>query len=163
MILPSRFWAKVNKAGPIPAHRPDLGPCWLWAAAKDIGGYGAWGVGSLKDGTRRVVKTHRSTFEAVHGAVPNELEIDHLCRVSECCNPAHLEAVTHAENVIRGAAPQALRDLYASRTTCDRGHPMSGTNVRLLERGKHITRICRACRREWQRASRSSKAKGEQS
>src|SRR5687767_3489091 len=28
-----RFWAKVNKNGPIPEHRPDLGPCWLWTAA----------------------------------------------------------------------------------------------------------------------------------
>src|SRR6478609_5365672 len=25
-----RFWKKVDKNGPIPAHRPELGPCWIW-------------------------------------------------------------------------------------------------------------------------------------
>ena len=24
------FWSKVDKDGPIPEFRPDLGPCWLW-------------------------------------------------------------------------------------------------------------------------------------
>ena len=27
--LAERFWAKVNKDGPVPEHRPDLGPCWI--------------------------------------------------------------------------------------------------------------------------------------
>jgi hypothetical protein len=35
-----RFWAKVDKNGPIPAYRPDLGPCWLWTASKRADGYG---------------------------------------------------------------------------------------------------------------------------
>lgn len=30
--------------------------------------------------------------------------LDHLCRVRSCCNPAHLEPVSHAENTKRGAA-----------------------------------------------------------
>jgi hypothetical protein len=25
-----RFWAKVHKNGPVPARRPELGPCWVW-------------------------------------------------------------------------------------------------------------------------------------
>ena len=29
-----RFWSKVNKAGSVPPHRPELGPCWVWVAAR---------------------------------------------------------------------------------------------------------------------------------
>src|SRR5208282_3495744 len=25
-----RFWAHVDKNGPVPPHRPALGPCWVW-------------------------------------------------------------------------------------------------------------------------------------
>lgn len=32
--IEERFWAKVDKNGPMPEGRPDLGPCWLWTAAK---------------------------------------------------------------------------------------------------------------------------------
>jgi hypothetical protein len=28
--LEERFWEKVDKNGPVPAHRPELGPCWVW-------------------------------------------------------------------------------------------------------------------------------------
>ncbi|MBU6428993.1 MAG: hypothetical protein KGR26_08285, partial [Cyanobacteria bacterium REEB65] len=28
------FWAQVDKDGPIPSHRPDLGPCWIWTRNK---------------------------------------------------------------------------------------------------------------------------------
>ena len=30
--LEERFWRKVDKNGPIPEHRPELGPCWVWTA-----------------------------------------------------------------------------------------------------------------------------------
>ena len=44
----ARFWAKVNKDGPIPAHHPELGPCWIWTAATDPKGYGRFGIGMEK-------------------------------------------------------------------------------------------------------------------
>lgn len=34
--------------------------------------------------------------------VPYGKELDHVCRVRACVNPAHLEPVTHIENVRRG-------------------------------------------------------------
>lgn len=37
----------------------------------------------------------------VVGAITHGLELDHLCRVRRCINPAHLEPVTHAENTRR--------------------------------------------------------------
>jgi len=42
--LEDRFWAKVDKNGPVPAHRPELGPCWIWTAARFKRGYGKFGV-----------------------------------------------------------------------------------------------------------------------
>jgi hypothetical protein len=39
MSLPERFWKKVDKNGPVPAHRPELGPCWLWTGALVGRGY----------------------------------------------------------------------------------------------------------------------------
>lgn len=38
--LEERFWSKVDKQGPIPEHRPELGPCWIWIGCKDNEGYG---------------------------------------------------------------------------------------------------------------------------
>src|SRR3990167_5038069 len=35
-----RFWEKVDKHGPIPEHRPELGSCWLWTAGQQSAGYG---------------------------------------------------------------------------------------------------------------------------
>src|SRR5690348_8449196 len=37
-----RFWAKVDKNGPVPEYRPDLGPCWLWTASTRPSGHGIW-------------------------------------------------------------------------------------------------------------------------
>jgi hypothetical protein len=53
---------------------------------------------------------HRFAYELLVGPIPEDLELDHLCRVRHCVNPAHLEPVTHLENILRGmraAAQQA--------------------------------------------------------
>jgi hypothetical protein len=41
-------------------------------------------------------------YEALTGSIPADLQLDHLCRVRNCVNPAHLEPVTPRENVRRG-------------------------------------------------------------
>jgi hypothetical protein len=43
------------------------------------------------------------------GPVPEGLELDHLCENPPCCNPAHLEPVTHAENNRRAAQARQRR------------------------------------------------------
>ena len=70
--------------------------CWLWQGARDSKGYGHFGLGG------RTLRVHRFVYELVHGAVPDGHDLDHLCRVRHCANPAHLEPVTRRENLRRG-------------------------------------------------------------
>lgn len=129
--LEERLWDKVE----LPTDRglPDiLSGCWLWAGATDGSGrYGAIQAGG------RVARAHRVTYELLRGGVPDGLELDHLCRVTLCVNPWHLEPVTHHENVLRGNSIQAAN---ARKTHCPRGHPYD------MQMGGG--RWCRTCHRE---------------
>lgn len=97
LILASRFWARVDKNGPIPELRPDLGPCWIWTGSVNHQGYGHITAG------RRGFLVHRITYVWNIGPIESGLELDHLCRIHACVNPYHLEPVTHAENMRRSA------------------------------------------------------------
>ncbi len=57
-----RFWDKVDKNGPIPAHVPDIDCCWVWAGAKNTGGYGNF---STYEG--KTLKTHRVAWMLTNG------------------------------------------------------------------------------------------------
>lgn len=78
--------------------------CWVWAKHVRPNGYGQVGP------SRRAVHSgsalaHRVYYEAEVGPVPAGLELDHLCQRRSCVNPAHLEAVTRSENMLRGRCP----------------------------------------------------------
>jgi hypothetical protein len=120
-----RFWSKVDLARTESPHAPTLGRCWVWIGARHGNGYGAFWDGE------RVVTAHRFSF----GPVPEGLELDHLCANRACIRPLHLEAVTHAENIRRGAARV---------THCPAGHPYDEANTYHHPTG---SRDCRACMR----------------
>ena len=126
-----RFWPKVDKNGPVPDYAPHLGPCWLWVGADNGRGYGDfWNQG-------RNVRAHRWSWTQANGAVPDGLQLDHLCRVTRCVNPAHLEPVTQRENVRRAKA---------AITHCQRGHEYTPENTYVyVSREGHRQRHCRAC------------------
>lgn len=129
-----RFWPKVNKNGPVPTYRPDLGSCWIWMGGQGRGDYGAFWDG------RHMVPAHRYAYELLVRPIPPGLQIDHLCRVHHCVNPEHLEDVTQQENIHRGMAGWIERE----RRHCPSGHPYDAENTRWYE-GR---RYCRACHRE---------------
>lgn len=110
--------------------------CWLWTSIICHKGYGRFWLKG------KTITAHRYAFERWVGPIPDGFTIDHLCRVRNCVNPAHLEAVPHRENLMRGNTVVAA---CAAKTHCSAGHPLSGSNLRAssLREGKRICRICR--------------------
>lgn len=117
-----RFWDKVAIT--------SLGGCWEWMACRTSRGYGEFRLGG------GMQKAHRVAYELVRGKIPAGLELDHLCRNTSCVHPLHLEAVTHHENVLRGAL---------IKTHCLRGHPRTPENL------TGSSRNCRICANAWNR------------
>lgn len=126
--------------------------CWEWTAYIDRGGYGKTNVA----GHTRLA--HRVAYEMWVAPIPEGLEIDHLCRVRRCVNPAHLEPVDRRTNVLRGFSPSAIA---ARRSHCKNGHEFTPENTYTYRStaGWH-RRECRICRAaymaEWERARRSA-------
>lgn len=119
--------------------------CWGWTG-EILSGYAI-----LWNPDRVTRRAHRISWMIHFGPIPAGLDIDHTCHNGtgcvggarcphrRCTNPAHLEAVSHVENISRGNINQ-----YAAATHCIRGHEFTGENTYRHPRGK---RVCRACRR----------------
>lgn len=135
--LERRFWKKVS-SGPIPGYAPHLGPCWLWQAAISSG-YGVFAVSRTKK-----VRAHRLAYELSIGPIPDGLTLDHLCRVTRCVRPTHLEPVTMTTNSLRGISPPAQN---ARKAHCKHGHAFNAVNTHYSYRQGTLRRRCRACGR----------------
>jgi len=117
----TRFWSKVNKDGPVPERKPELGPCWVWMAGCSDG------YGEFNAGGNRIRPAHCISYEWLVGPVPEGLVLDHLCRNRACVRPTHLEPVTRGENNRRGEAPRVRA---AREGVCERGHPQDDPYIK---------------------------------
>lgn len=90
--------------------------CWMWTASIRQG-YGQIRVG------RSTRQAHRVLYELLVAEVPDDLDLDHLCRRRRCCNPDHLEPVTRRVNLHRSPTSNA--------TLGRLGRPVPPANVKL--------------------------------
>lgn len=134
----ARFWMQVEKTE----------SCWLWRGCIDSNGYGVF------NRKRKLDRVHRYSYSTANGPIPKGLHLDHLCRVRNCVNPAHLEAVTSKENWRRGMSPAAIS---VATNKCKRGHELSGEHLYVRPDG---WRGCLTCRHEnWKRWYAENKKK----
>jgi hypothetical protein len=78
-----------------------LSSCWVSYHCKNKDGYTRFGL----DGVWW--DAHRASYIVFKGEIPEGMEIGHLCDKPQCCNPGHVDAMTHKQNV---------------RMAADRGH-----------------------------------------
>lgn len=106
---------------------PDSNGCWIWPKSINKDGYGKASNGC---------PAHREVWKALIGEIDPGMELDHLCEVLACVNPAHLEEVTSEEN---------RRRAWWRRTRCKNDHPFDYFNTRINAKG---WKICKACDRD---------------
>ncbi|SRR5260221_1263548 len=84
--MPDRFWSKVDICGE--------NECWVWLASRLPTGYGQFRLyGKMR-------KAHVVAYVLTHGTVPEGMQVNHKCvGRPDCCNPKHLYAGTHYENM----------------------------------------------------------------
>lgn len=117
--------------------------CWEWLQRRNEHGYGEVNLSNY-----RTKLVHVLMYENTVGPVPDGLELDHTCRNRACCNPDHLEPVTHLTNIDRGVLRERCAEYWASRTHCVNGHEYTAENTYIRPDGR---RRCRSCNREWAR------------
>lgn len=87
-------------------------PCHIWTGPTSGngkgGGYGRMCLNST------TVAVHLVMFTHYYGYIPGKKQIDHLCNNRLCCNPLHLEMVSHLTN-------QRRRAQRAKENKCNHG------------------------------------------
>lgn len=135
-----RFWSRVEKTE----------TCWLWKGPLN-NGYGA--VRAFNQATN----PHRAAWRLLVGPIPPTMQIDHLCRVRNCVNPAHMEIVTGKVNTLRGNSTSARN---AVKTHCPQGHIYNRKNTFVCKGGMRHCRVCgRLKAREFRRERRGAYGK----
>jgi hypothetical protein len=108
-----RFMSGIDKDGPIPSHRQDLGPCWKWTKGRNNYGYGVFHFGKSSYLVNRVA------MSVFFGVDPEGMLACHHCDNPICANPSHLFLGRHIDNtadmISKGRINPARGDASGSR------------------------------------------------
>lgn len=118
--------------------------CWEWTKSLNETGYGVFAAHTYGG-----VLAHRLAMHIAGKPVPVDMTGDHLCLNKRCVNPAHMEIVTSAVNVLRGGTAGGKN---ARKTHCAHGHEFTEENIYWGKSRTKIgtpTRNCRTCQRNY--------------
>ena len=93
------FWEKVDQSQ----------ECWIWTASKNCHGYGRVRIHGKE------ISAHRAAWQFTNGAIPEGMDLDHVCHVRACVRPGHLRVTTRKQNnenlsVVRSSS--GIRGVY---------------------------------------------------
>ena len=114
--------------------------CWNYNRIPDKDGYGWFSFDYI---TYRI---HRFSYLLFQGEIPKNHVIDHLCGNRLCCNPEHLEAVNHKENMVRGNTGK--NNHQSLKTHCPHGHEYTDFNTYMNPKGSRECRTCKSNNRK---------------
>jgi hypothetical protein len=126
-----QFHNKVKKGNP--------DECWIWQGRLNPAGYGM---------VLGYTRAHRVAYELHYGEFDYKLEILHKCDNPSCCNPAHLRAGTHGDNMADMSAKGRCNSYNSKKTECKHGHLFTQKSTG-YQKGKRYCKICDKIK--WQR------------
>jgi hypothetical protein len=152
--LPERLRSHISIGG--------VDDCWPWTASLSKG----YGYTQVVSRQKPVTGSHRMTYEILIGPIPPGFTLDHLCHNRDlscpggdaclhrrCCNPAHLDPCSMAENQARSELIVWKRN--ALKTHCNHGHEFTAQNTYDNRGRRNCMECARRRRREYDARQRA--------